>query len=99
MPRPEWRDPAKKKFWRRLLVRWQRSGQTGREFCAAHQLTESSFYFWKREIAQRDREMPTRLPDAAHRSVSSRAASAARPGFLPMTMDEAGAALDVVLAH
>ena len=32
MPRPEWRDPAKERYWRRMLGRWRRSGLTGRDF-------------------------------------------------------------------
>jgi hypothetical protein len=57
MPRPEWRDPAKEKYWRRLLRMWRRSGLTGRDFCAEHKLSEPSFYAWKREIARRDHEV------------------------------------------
>jgi hypothetical protein len=56
MPRPEWRDPAKERYWRRLLGQWRRSGQTGRDFCAEQQLSEPSFYAWKREIGRRDQE-------------------------------------------
>jgi hypothetical protein len=56
MAKPEWRDPAKEKQWRRLLGQWRRSGRTGRDFCAEHQLSEPSFYAWKREIARRDQE-------------------------------------------
>jgi hypothetical protein len=40
MPRPEWRDPAKERRWRRLLQQWRRSGMTGRAFCAEHQLVD-----------------------------------------------------------
>src|SRR5215472_2526676 len=57
MPRREWRDPAKERRWRRLLQQWQRSGMTGRDFCAKHSLSEPSFYAWKREIARRDDEV------------------------------------------
>jgi len=100
MPRPEWRDPAKEQYWRRLLATWQRSGQSGRDFCAEHQLSESNFYAWKREIAQRDREKPTRAPAATRRSASPRSDTAALPAFLPVRIDAAAApVLEVVLAH
>jgi hypothetical protein len=56
MARPEWRDPAKERFWRRMLGMWRRSGLTGRGFCAEHELSEPSFYAWRRELAVRDRE-------------------------------------------
>jgi len=55
-PRPEWRDPAKERYWRRFLEQWRRSGLTGRDFCAQHHVSEHSFYGWKREIARRDHE-------------------------------------------
>ena len=73
MPKPERRDPAKEKHWRRLLRQWQRSGLTGRDFCAEHGLSEPSFYAWRREIARRDQRaagddlsrVPATRPSAA----------------------------------
>jgi hypothetical protein len=100
MPRPEWRDPVKERYWRRLLAQWRRSGQTGRDFCAEHGLSEPSFYAWKREIARRDQEV--RAPSKATTGASPprRSAAAALPAFLPVTMAAAapGAALEVLLA-
>jgi hypothetical protein len=102
MPRPEWRDPAKEKYWRRLLAQWQRSGQTGRDFCAEHRLSESNFYAWKREIAQRDHEKPAATQATTRLSASQRSATAALPAFLPVTVDAAespASALEIVVAH
>ena len=48
MPRPEWRDAAKERYWRGLLAQWRRSGLTGRAFCAQQALSEARFYGWKR---------------------------------------------------
>lgn len=48
------RDPRKEAFWRRVLARWQGSGQSGRDFCRAAGLSEPSFYAWRRELARRD---------------------------------------------
>jgi hypothetical protein len=64
MPKPKRRDLAKERHWRRMLRLWQRSGQTGRDFCADYGLPEPSFYAWRREIARRDQEPtpPTRTP-------------------------------------
>src|SRR5579864_2105350 len=56
MPKPHGRDLAKEWYWRRLLRQWRRSGLTGRAFCAEQELSEPSFYAWKREIARRDHE-------------------------------------------
>ncbi len=48
------RDRGKERFWRRMVQQWRGSGQNVRAFCAAHDLTESSFYAWRRTLAQRD---------------------------------------------
>lgn len=50
------RDAAKEQHWRQLIRRWQRSGQTIRDFCADAQVSEPSFYSWRRVIAQHDRD-------------------------------------------
>ena len=50
------RDLALERTWRGRLREWRRSGLTGRDFCARHSLSEPSFYAWRREICQRDRE-------------------------------------------
>jgi len=48
------RDPAKESLWRETLNRQASSGLTVREFCEREQLTESSFYAWRRTIGERD---------------------------------------------
>ena len=48
------RDPVREQFWRDTLKRFAASGQSVREFCAARQLTETAFYFWRHEIRRRD---------------------------------------------
>jgi transposase len=48
------RDQGKEQQWRRWLRQWQQSGQSVQAFCARHDLTASSFYFWRREIQRRD---------------------------------------------
>jgi hypothetical protein len=48
------RDVGKEQFWRDVVRRWQRSGQSIRTFCQEHRLVESSFHAWRRTIAQRD---------------------------------------------
>ena len=99
MPKPERRDPSKEKHWRRMLRLWQRSGQTGRDFCAAHGLGEPSFYAWRREIARRDQEQPpsraTTQPEKLQRPPRG-----ALPTFVQVAVDASvatSAALEVVL--
>lgn len=44
----------KEGYWRGVIQRWGRSKQTVRAFCGEHGLSEQSFYWWKRTIAERD---------------------------------------------
>jgi transposase-like protein len=71
------RDHGKERFWRRLFQLRRRSGSTIRAFCAEHGVSEASFFAWRRTIAERDRQPPTRpndQRDAPHR----------QPAFVPL---------------
>ena len=48
------RDPRLEQLWRGHFKRWRASGSTIRDYCREHRLAESSFHFWRREIARRD---------------------------------------------
>jgi transposase-like protein len=50
------RDIGKERFWRDVIRRHKRSGQTITEFCHEHHLCESSFHAWRRTIAERDQQ-------------------------------------------
>jgi hypothetical protein len=50
-----------------MLRQWRRSGLTGRDFCAEHDLSEPSFYAWRREIAARDEEQYAARAEVARR--------------------------------
>jgi len=50
------RDSRKEDYWRRHLQSWSRSALSVRDYCARHQLSEASFYAWRRLLAERDRE-------------------------------------------
>jgi hypothetical protein len=69
------RDPKREQIWRRHIKQHRTSGLTIRAFCAERSLRETSFYFWRQELARRDR-------DAAH----SAATSAASPAFVPVAV-------------
>lgn len=99
-PRPEWRDPAKERYWRRFLEQWRRSGLTGRDFCAQHHVSEHSFYGWKREIARRDLERATETPARPQRRSAAPCGTAvARPAFVQVEVPcLPTVALEVVLA-
>ena len=50
------RDLKREQIWRRHLEQQRASGLTVRAFCSFHNLKETSFFYWKKEIARRDRE-------------------------------------------
>ncbi|MBX9947994.1 MAG: transposase [Candidatus Obscuribacterales bacterium] len=50
------RDDFKEKFWRDKITEWEVSGLSVSEFCRQHQISDSSFRAWRREICIRDRE-------------------------------------------
>jgi hypothetical protein len=87
------RDPTKEKHWRRVLRQWQRSGLTGRDFCAQHGLQESSFYAWRRAIARRDQQQRPLVTTTTEPPLSL-----ARPApvFLQLALPD-GAALPPVI--
>ncbi len=64
------RDAGKEQFWRGVLKRQAASGLSVRAFCQRERLTESSFYAWRRTLAERDhdtaskRQLPVFLPVA-----------------------------------
>jgi transposase-like protein len=46
-------DASKQNRWLELLRRWQRSQTTVREFCLRHQVSEASFFSWRRVLSER----------------------------------------------
>jgi hypothetical protein len=50
------RDLQKEAVWRRRLSRHAESGQSVRAWCRKHGVTETAFYWWRRELARRDAE-------------------------------------------
>ena len=52
------RDRKKESFWRRHLKAQARSGLSVAAYCRRHGLREYGFYWWRRELAQRDAAVP-----------------------------------------
>jgi hypothetical protein len=53
-------DPIKLKEWTDRLARYERSNQTVAEFCVDEQVSEGTFYVWKRRLASGDRSTTAR---------------------------------------
>jgi transposase-like protein len=47
------KSSAKEAYWRKILDQQQECGQSIREFCRQRDLSEASFYFWRKEIRKR----------------------------------------------
>ena len=99
------RDPAKELFWRQMLRQWQTSGLSVREFCTQQQVSQASFYFWRRIIAQRDQQAGNHMPATPDNndtdSTSNQADASDPPLFVPVTLATPAKAeppLELVLA-
>ena len=51
MPHTTRRDTKPEPFWRDLIDRWRASGQTVAAVCAAHRVSQATFYSWRRRLA------------------------------------------------
>jgi hypothetical protein len=71
------RDPKRERFWRGVLRKQARSRLTAKDFCRQEQLSEASYYFWRRELARRDRE-PSSLHQRRREAVGAAAFRAAK---------------------
>jgi hypothetical protein len=49
------RDPEREARWRLLIGGQAASGLSIRQYCRDHELKESAFYFWRAELARRER--------------------------------------------
>lgn len=79
--------PALEADWGKTLVRWQASGLPVQTYCRRHRLSQARFYYWRKELAQRQEEQP----QPAHRAMAAAA-------FVPVRLAEATAGrMEIVL--
>jgi hypothetical protein len=92
------RDPQRERFWRRHVRQQRLSRLSVRDYCDLHRLYESAFYFWRREIAARDRQRNSRpaVCDGRRRSAAN-AAGPVEAAFLPVSVVEPPAAGDAAV--
>jgi len=101
-------DPQRRTYWEEVLRRWREGGQAVRVFCRAEGVRESAFYFWRRELAQRDPQAAgdgSRAKAVAAGPASRKSARhGGSPSFLPVRVVEpdvpqADCEVEIVLAH
>ena len=56
------RSAAKERYWREVMEGWRRSGGSVRQWCSQRQLSEPSFYSWRRVLAERDAAAASQEP-------------------------------------
>jgi len=82
------RDGRLERTWRRRLARCLSSGLTVREFCKREEVPETSFYHWRRELAERDKAGTRRR--CARVGGPGRRTRSTRPLFLPVSVKDGG---------
>ena len=82
------RNAEKELFWRDAVRRYEHAGTAVKEFCRREGLAESSFYAWRRIVAQRD---DRKSDDKRNRKTTPAAKSARKakrqetmPTFVPI---------------
>jgi hypothetical protein len=95
MPRPA--DPRKQQQWLQRILRWRGSHLSVRDYCDRLQVSEASFYAWKRTLQRRGLLADT----ASSGARAPRAGALANaPLFLPVTVpvaDTTSGRIDLVL--
>jgi hypothetical protein len=84
---------GKEQFWRDVVRRWQRSGQSIRTSCQEHCLVESSFHAWRRTIAQRDQQQRPPVVDRRPKPMAAFVPVSVIPASPPVEMS----ALELVM--
>lgn len=89
------RDAAKESRWREQVQAQAQSGLSVRAYCRQQQLSEPSFYAWRKELARRDQERQAleHQPSAPTpaRAPSVRVARATRPTFTEVILSSSAA--------
>jgi len=83
------RSAEKEAFWRRVLEEYRRSGASVRGFCRRKELSESSFYAWRKEIMKRDEAHgadASPVADEARVANEARVATSRRQRLIPVNV-------------
>jgi hypothetical protein len=65
MPRSTHRDEKPEPYWHDLIACWRASGQTVAAFCAAHRMSQATFYSWRKRLAAHSPHTTTPAPQAS----------------------------------
>jgi hypothetical protein len=79
-------DPKKAALWQRRFRRFLDSGLPVVRFCAAEQVSESSFYYWQKKLGALKRGQGASAEDHAAGCGDPRAVTLGRRLFRPLTV-------------
>lgn len=90
------RSVEKESYWREVIGRQVASGLSLRAFCRSQSLRESSFYFWRRTLEERNRKMS---PTRNHKLPTVKVAPSRKvgPSFVPAVVGSLPSDLSIVL--
>ena len=87
------RNAQKETYWREMVSRQARSGLSVSRFCAERDISEASFYGWRKKLTQRDQaEVAPSSRPTRRRSANS----ANGQTFIPLAVSESEHTLEVV---
>lgn len=80
------RDVSKERYWRRIIRRQGKSGETITHFCAREGVPVHQYHWWKRTLRARDRQSTQELQIADNRDASARQDKQASNSFVPVRL-------------
>lgn len=90
------RSAAKEQYWREVIDGWRRSGGSVRQWCSQRQISEPSFYSWRRTLSERD--APVEQKQSVRRKSRQRAPAAMIPvEIVPLSSQQPLAPLEITL--
>lgn len=87
------KNAQKASHWRDIVKRQAASGLSVRRFCLEQDLSEASFYGWRKRLARQEQDA---VEGSSQSTTSSSANSASGGGFIPLTVGHCAAALEIV---
>lgn len=91
------RDMSKERYWRKIIRRQDKSGETVVHFCAREGVPAHQFHWWKRTLRVRDRQSTPDMPIADGGDASAGQDGQASNSFVPVQLPfMTGAPIEVV---
>ena len=87
------KNAQKEVYWRDTLKRQARSGLSVRRFCAERDVSEASFYAWRKKLARRGQG---KIAVSSQPPETASANSANGQAFIPLAVADSGPSLEVV---